>query len=86
LFGALLNGSHNSLREDFKCSTPALDAVCAAMRKAGAFGARLTGAGFGGFAMAAVPPEGVQAVIEAAIAATGGPAFEVVPSAGMELR
>ncbi len=85
-FGKLLDASHNSLREDFRCSTPALDRVCAAMRKAGAFGSRLTGAGFGGFALAACPPEKVGAVIDAAVAATGGPAFEVHASGGLEIR
>ena len=84
-FGALLNESHNSLREDFRCSTPALDRLCAAMRKAGAFGARLTGAGFGGYALAACSPENVAAVIEAAIGATGGPAFEVHASDGLRV-
>ena len=84
-FGALLNASHDSLRQDFRCSTPALDKVCAAMRKAGAFGARLTGAGFGGYALAAVPPDRVASVIEAALAATGGPAFEVHASDGLRL-
>lgn len=83
LFGKLMNESHDSLRNDFKCSTPALDKVAAAMRKAGAFGARLTGAGFGGFAVSACPPENVDRVIEAAITATGGPAFEVKASDGL---
>ena len=84
-FGVLLNESHNSLREDFRCSTPALDRLCAAMRKAGAFGARLTGAGFGGFALAACAPADVEAVVAAAIAATGGPAFEVRASDGLRV-
>ncbi len=84
-FGELLNASHNSLRDDMRCSTSALDRLCKQMRQAGAFGARLTGAGFGGHAMAACSPDGVDAVIEAAIAATGGPAFEVTASAGFEL-
>lgn len=83
--GALLNESHASLRDDLRCSTPALDKVCAAMRKAGAFGARLTGAGFGGYAVAAVPAGKEDAVIAAAVAATGGPAFTVVPSDGLRL-
>lgn len=82
-FGKLMNESHDSLRNDFKCSTPALDKVAAAMRKAGAFGAKLTGAGFGGYAVAVCPPERVQPVIDAAIAATGGPAFEVRASDGL---
>ncbi|MEO8540906.1 MAG: galactokinase [bacterium] len=84
-FGKLMNESHDSLRNDFKCSTPALDKVAAAMRKAGSFGAKLTGAGFGGFAVAACPPEAVERVIEAAILATGGPAFEVKASDGLAI-
>jgi galactokinase len=82
-FGKLLNDSHDSLRNDYRCSTPALDKVAAAMRKAGALGARLTGAGFGGYALAACSPDRVAAVTEAAIAATGGPAFEVNASDGL---
>ncbi len=83
-FGELMDESHDSLRQDFKCSTTALDKLCAAMRKAGAFGARLTGAGFGGYALAVVLPEKVETVMAAAVAATGGPAFEVVASGGVE--
>ncbi len=47
-FGALLNASHESLRELLKVSNPALDELVDAARRAGAMGARLTGAGFGG--------------------------------------
>lgn len=83
-FGRLLDESHNSLREDMRCSTPALDRLCAAMRRAGALGARLTGAGFGGFAVAACLPEHIETVVEAAVTATGGPAFEVRASNGLE--
>lgn len=82
-FGALLNESHNSLREDYRCSTPELDRVAAAMRRAGALGARLTGAGFGGFAVAAVPAGSEEKVIDAAVGATGGPAFVVRASNGL---
>jgi galactokinase len=82
-FGGLLNESHNSLREDYRCSTPELDRVAAAMRKAGALGARLTGAGFGGYAVAAVETGNEAGVISAAIAATGGPAFVVAASDGL---
>ena len=35
-FGKLMDESHDSLRQDLRCSTPALDRLCAAMRKAGA--------------------------------------------------
>lgn len=85
-FGRILDASHASLRGDFACSTPALDALCDAMRAAGAVGARLTGAGFGGFALAAAEPAAVPAVIEAAEALTGGPAFEVTASSGLSVQ
>jgi galactokinase len=84
VFGGLLDASHASLRDDFAVSTAALDRLCAAMRSAGAFGARLTGAGFGGYALAACTPNRVASVIDAAIGATGGPAFEVKALDGLE--
>ena len=46
-------------------------------------GARLTGAGFGGYAIAVCRPQDVRRVCEAAIEATGGPAFRVVPGKGL---
>jgi galactokinase len=55
--GALMVASHRSLRDDFEVSTPALDALVdrlAATR--GVHGARLTGAGFGGCAVALCEP------------------------------
>jgi len=81
--GALLDASHRSLRDDFGCSTMALDRVCDAMRRAGALGARLTGAGFGGYALAACVRDRARTVIDAAVEATGGPAFEVRASEGL---
>jgi galactokinase len=80
--GATLDASHESLKS-FGASTPALDRVVGSMREAGAYGARLTGAGFGGYAVAICPPAAVARVLEAATAATGGPAFQVKPSAGV---
>jgi galactokinase len=46
--GELMSASHGSLRDDYEVSTPELDALVAALDEAGALGARLTGAGFGG--------------------------------------
>ena len=46
--GPLLNASHNSLRDEFGVSTPALDLAVAAACDAGAIGSRMTGGGFGG--------------------------------------
>jgi galactokinase len=52
-FGALMNASHDSLRDDYEVSIPELDQLVAALRAApGVLGARLTGAGFGGACVA----------------------------------
>jgi len=51
-FGELMTESHISLREDYMVSSPVLEAATAAALDAGAFGARLTGAGFGGSVVA----------------------------------
>ncbi|WP_273845589.1 galactokinase [Rubrobacter calidifluminis] len=53
-FGRLMYASHASLRDDYEVSTPELDAFVECAREVGAPGARLTGAGFGGCAMALV--------------------------------
>ena len=53
-FGRLMYDSHLSMRDDFEISTPELDAFVETAREDGALGARLTGAGFGGCAIALV--------------------------------
>lgn len=55
-FGALMNESHASLARDFEVSIPAIDRLVDCMLNAGAVGARLTGAGFGGCIVALFPP------------------------------
>jgi galactokinase len=50
-FGQLLLQSHASLRDNLRVSSPALDELVEIAMDAGAFGARLTGAGFGGCAV-----------------------------------
>jgi len=53
--GALMDASHESLRLDFEVSSEALDQmVTCARAHAGCLGARMTGAGFGGCAVALV--------------------------------
>ena len=52
--GALLTASHASLRDDYEVSSPELDTAVDAALGAGALGARMTGAGFGGCAIALV--------------------------------
>lgn len=59
--GQLMNASHESLRDDYAVSSAALDAMVEAMRSVpGCYGARLTGAGFGGCAVALVEPGAEQ--------------------------
>jgi galactokinase len=53
--GVAMTASHASLRDDFEVSTPELDALVTRLtRTPGVIGARLTGAGFGGCAVALV--------------------------------
>lgn len=53
--GRLLDLSHASLRDNFEVSSPALDQIVTlARREPGCLGARMTGAGFGGCAVALV--------------------------------
>jgi galactokinase len=67
--GPLLAASHASLRDDFEVSTPELDALVEALVDAGAIGARLTGAGFGGCVVALAEWESVARIAEDATAA-----------------
>ena len=53
-FGRLMDASHVSMRDDFEISVPQLDAVVETAQAAGAVGARMTGGGFGGCAIALV--------------------------------
>jgi galactokinase len=60
--GPLLVASHVSLRDDYEVSCEELDVTVDIAREAGALGARMTGGGFGGSAIALVPTERVEAV------------------------
>ena len=62
-FGGLMNGSHQSLRDDFEVSSPELDRLVALAREAGAAGARLTGAGMGGCIVALAGEDEVDRVV-----------------------
>ncbi|MEE4384110.1 MAG: galactokinase family protein [Pseudomonadales bacterium] len=86
-FGALLDASHGSLRDDFEVSVPALDALVAAARTVpGCLGARLTGAGFGGWALALVREAAVPAVLSAVEGALGRPLLEDAPDGWFRVR
>ena len=67
--GALLNDSHDSLRDDYEVSCDELDVAVEAARGAGAHGARMTGGGFGGSAIALVDADAVTGVAQAVAAA-----------------
>ncbi|WP_153395506.1 galactokinase [Ornithinicoccus halotolerans] len=86
--GPLLLASHASLREDYEVSSPELDLAVTAAVGAGAAGARMTGGGFGGSAVALAPRGAlaeVAAAVHAAFTAAGmrAPRFlEALPGAG----
>jgi galactokinase len=86
-FGRLVDGSHDSLRDLYACSTPKLDAIVAAARRLpGVLGARLVGAGWGGAVLvAAVPGAGEEIAARlSADAVLALPAVRVVrPGAGL---
>ena len=62
--GDALNRSHASLRDDYEVSSVELDSAVEAALEAGAWGARMTGGGFGGSAIALAPADRVDAVVE----------------------
>lgn len=73
--GRLMGQSHASLRDDFDVSTPTLDTLVGRLAAMpGVFGARLTGAGFGGCVVALTRP-----------GAIAGEGWVVRPSAGAQL-
>ena len=86
--GALMAASHLSLRDDYEVSCDELDVSVEAATGAGAVGARMTGGGFGGSAIALVPVADVAAVRDAVTDAfrnrgwSDPGVFEVTPSAG----
>lgn len=89
--GRLMLAGHESLRDDMEVSTPELDALVECLVDAGAFGARLTGGGFGGCAVALVPEERGPSIAERASGAYRARThreprpFLVHPSAGAGL-
>jgi len=59
--GELFNASHNSLRDDFEVTNEALNQIVeCAQEQSSCYGARMTGAGFGGCAVALVKEENTQ--------------------------
>ncbi len=90
-FGALMNASHESCRTDYEISCAELDELVLLAREAGAMGARLTGAGFGGCTVnllrAGAAPDFMRFIHERyyeprELARAGDNQFEFVPAAG----
>jgi galactokinase len=72
--GDLLNASHVSMRDDFEISVAELDLAVETAQSAGAIGARMTGGGFGGSAIALIPRDllsRLQVAIDGAFAEHG---------------
>jgi galactokinase len=94
-FGRLLDASHQSLRDDYEVSRVELDRLVELAREAGAAGARLTGAGFGGSIVALCRAERAPEVVAAlrerfyaprgAAGDVGRHVFTAEPSAGAEV-
>lgn len=71
-FGKLLDESHRSLRDDYEITGEALDTIVSeAWQQESVLGARMTGAGMGGCAIALVHKDQAEAVIQAI-----GPAYQ----------
>jgi galactokinase len=90
--GALMNASHASLATDYEVTTSAVDAMVDAARLSPAcFGARMTGAGFGGSVVALIAADHVDEFSTTALeryrTVTGidGEALAVTPSAGVRI-
>jgi galactokinase len=85
--GPSLTASHASLRDDYAVSAPELDTAVEAALAAGALGARMTGAGFGGCALALVPAGAAEQVAEAVTATFAAREFgppEIFPAPPMD--
>lgn len=63
--GSLMNATQDSCRDLYECSCRELDQICSIARRAGAYGSRLTGAGWGGCSVHLVPADKVANVKEA---------------------
>jgi galactokinase len=90
--GPLLSASHMSLRDDYEVSSPELDTAVECALGAGALGARMTGGGFGGCAIALIPDGLVHRVLRSVRAAyvtrrfAPPAAFAVHPARGASRR
>ncbi|WP_426506818.1 galactokinase [Dactylosporangium sp. McL0621] len=86
--GPLMTASHESMRDDYEITVPEVDTVVTAALAAGAYGARMTGGGFGGCVLALVDADrcaAVEAAVREAFTQAGftpPDAFVVTPAEG----
>jgi galactokinase len=86
--GPLLTASHASMRDDFEITVAQVDVAVEAALMAGAYGARMTGGGFGGCVLALIDADRAEAITDAVTAAyaqrgfTAPTPFVAVPSGG----
>jgi len=86
--GPLMTASHASMRDDFEITVPEVDVAVEAALMAGAYGARMTGGGFGGCVLALIDSDRADETIAAVAAAYGRHGFTdptpfvAVPSQG----
>ena len=87
--GPLLTASHASMRDDFENSVPEVDLAVRVMLAFDAFGARMTGGGFGGCVIGLFEPRQARAAVVAIDGAFAGRgyrrpvSFEVQPADGL---
>jgi galactokinase len=86
--GPLMTASHASMRDDFEITVAQVDVAVEAALMAGAYGARMTGGGFGGCVLALIDADRADATIAAVQAAydrhgfVAPTPFVAVPSQG----
>jgi len=73
--GPLLTASHASMRDDYEITVAEVDVAVESAMAAGAYGARMTGGGFGGCVLALVDASAVEQVANAVTHAFGGAGF-----------
>ncbi len=74
--GAALTASHTSMRDDFEITVPQVDTAVSAALQAGAYGARMTGGGFGGCVLALVDEDRTGSVARAVAVAYDEQGFD----------
>src|SRR5262249_49916188 len=86
--GPLLTESHISMRDDYEITVPEVDTAVTAALAAGAYGARMTGGGFGGCVLALIEASAADTVAEMVTKAfadkgfTAPATFPAVPAGG----